>query len=67
MGGREGGVGYPRDSSKETEWGKQEERKKKEDTAYPPLILSEASVTAAEACLLVLPFSWVDVWTLSNP
>ena len=34
-----------------------EGNKKKEDIAYPPLFLSKAGVTAAEACVLLLPFS----------
>lgn len=66
MDGREGWV-TPGTHQKETEWGKQEERKKGGHGLSSLFFLFGASVTAAEACLLLLPFSWVDIWTLSNP
>lgn len=61
-GGREGGAGYPRDSSKEDRM--RETRRKKKRRTLPILLffsLSKASVTAAEACLLLLLFSRVDI------
>lgn len=55
MDGREGWATLGTHQRRQNEENKKKE--KKEDTAYPPLFLSKASVTAAEACLLVLPFS----------
>lgn len=49
--------GLPQGLIKGDRMRKTRRKKKKEDTAYPPLFLSKANVTAAEACLLVLPFS----------
>lgn len=54
---------------KETGWGKQEERNKKRRTLSTlPFFLSKTSVTAVEACLLLLPLQLGGCfWTLRNP
>lgn len=52
-----GGAGYPRDSSEEDRMRETRRRRKKGGHCLFSGFLSKASVTAAEACLLLLPFS----------